>query len=335
MSHVSTHTEVLVSHANARLTVYGRQLLVDRILVAGRKPAHVAAELGVSRQCAYRWLNRFLEEGPAGLLDRSSRPHHCPCRTPAAVEATVVELRRSARRGQDWIGAELGLPARTVSAILRRHQLPYLRDCDPLTGEVIRASKTTAVRYERACPGELIHMDVKKIGRIPSGGGWKAHGKAAGDTAARKRARIGYDYVHSAVDDHSRLAYSEILPDEKGPTCGAFLARAADYFTAYGITTIERVITDNHWSYKRSADVAAVITTLGAQHLFIKPHCPWQNGKVERYNRTLQNEWAYRQVFTTNEARCAALAPWLEDYNNRRRHSAIGGQPPISRLSPT
>jgi transposase InsO family protein len=251
------------------------------------------------------------------------------------VETAVVELRRTSRRGQDWIAAELAVPARTVSAILRRHQMPYLRDCDPLTGELIRASKTTAVRYERARPGELIHMDVKKIGRIPGGGGWKAHGRQMSRTSAAKKARIGFDYVHSAVDDHSRLAYSEILPDEKGATCGAFLARAVDYFADRGITTIERVITDNHFSYRLSADVAAVMQTIGARHMFIKPHCPWQNGKVERYNRTLQTEWAYRQVFESNDARCAALAPWLEHYNNQRRHSAIGGQPPISRLSPT
>lgn len=247
----------------------------------------------------------------------------------------MIELRRTSRRGQDWIGAELGLPARTVSAILRRHQVPYLRDCDPLTGIVIRASKTTAVRYERAHPGELIHMDVKKIGRIPDGGGWKAHGRAAGRTYAHKIAGIGFDYVHSVVDDHSRLAYSEILADEKGATCAGFLERAAQYFTAHGISTIERVITDNHLSYRRSNDVAAAIASLGAKHVFIKPHCPWQNGKVERYNRTLQTEWAYRQVFTTNADRCAALAPWLEHYNNQRRHSALGGQPPISRLTPT
>jgi transposase InsO family protein len=332
MSDVFTHSEVLVSHANARLTIHGRQLLVDRILIGGRKPAHVAAELGVSRQCAYRWVNRFIEEGPAGLADRSSRPHRCPRRTAASVEAAVIELRRTARRGQDWIAAELAVPARTVSAILRRHQVAYLRDCDPLTGELIRASKATTVRYERRRPGELIHMDVKKIGRIPDGGGWKAHGQQFSRTSAAKKAHIGYDYVHSAIDDHSRLAYSEILPNEKGATCGAFLARAAEYFSAHGITTIERVITDNHFSYRRSNDVAAVIADLGAKHVFIKPHCPWQNGKVERFNRTLQVEWAYRQVFFTNDQRSAALAPWLEHYNNQRRHSAIGGQPPTSRL---
>ncbi|NLA37035.1 MAG: IS481 family transposase [Actinobacteria bacterium] len=324
-----------MSHANARLTVHGRLLLVERIVDGHRPASHVAAELGVSRQCAHRWVRRFREEGAAGLVDRSSRPHRCPRRTATTVEAAVVELRRTSRRGQDWIGAELTVPARTVSAILRRHHVPYLRECDPLTGKVIRASKTTAVRYERERPGELIHMDVKKIGCIPDGGGWKANGRNAGDTYAHKMARTGFDYVHSAVDDHSRLAYSEVLPDEKGTTCAAFLTRAADYFAAHGLSTIERVITDNHLSYRRSVAVAAVIAGLGATHKFIRPHCPWQNGKVERFNRTLQSEWAYRQIFATNDARTAALAPWLEYYNNQRRHSAIGNHPPISRLSPT
>jgi transposase InsO family protein len=278
-------------------------------------------------------VRRFLDEGPAGLFDRSSRPHRCPQRTSSAVEGAVIDLRIKSRRGQQWISEELGVPARTVSAILRRHDMPYLRDCDPLTGTVIRASKTTTVRYERSRPGELIHMDVKKIGRIPDGGGWKARGRPMSQTQARKNAKIGYDYVHSVVDDHTRLAYSEILTDEKGATCAAFLQRAADYFRAHGIEHIERIMTDNAWAYRYSLrDIAAA---LGARQVFIRPHCPWQNGKVERYNRTLQTEWAYRQVFTTNDARCAALAPWLEHYNNQRRHSAIGGQPPISRLSPT
>lgn len=322
-------------HANARLTVYGRQLLVDRILIAGRKPAHVAAEFGVSRQCAYRWVHRYLAEGPAGLVDRSSRPHHCPRRTAPEVESAVVALRRSSRRGQQFIADELGVPARTVSVILRRRQLPYLRECDPLTGQVIRASKTTAVRYECDRPGELIHMDVKKIGRIPDGGGWKAHGRTMSRTTAAKKARLGYDYVHSVIDDHSRFAYSEILPDEKGVTCAAFLTRAAAYFTAAGIGHIQRLMTDNAFAYRHSTAMREVTTSLGARQLFIRPHCPWQNGKAERFNRTLATEWAYYHVFNTNETRSAALAPWIEHYNNQRRHSAIGGQPPISRLSPT
>jgi transposase InsO family protein len=170
-------------------------------------------------------------------------------------------------------------------------------------------------------------MDVKKLGRIADGGGWKAFGRQMGSTAAKKKARIGFDYIHSLVDDHGRLAYSEVLPDENGPTCAAFLLRAADYFTAHGITSFRHVMTDNHFSYKLSEDMAAEIQTLGAKHLFIKAHCPWQNGKVERLNRTLQTEWAYREISTSNDDRTAALVPWLEYYNNRRRHSALGGRP--------
>lgn len=146
---------------------------------------------------------------------------------------------------------------------------------------------------------------------------------------------MGFDYVHSLVDDYSRLAYSEVLADEKGTTCAGFLARAAAYFAAHGIPRIERVMTDNAWAYRHSTAVREVITTLGARQVFIRPHCPWQNGKVERFNRTLATEWAYRQVFTSNDERAAALAPWLEHYNTGRRHSALGGHPPISRLRPT
>jgi len=311
------------------LNLHGRRLLVSRVIEDGRPVAHVAKELGVSRQCAHRWVARFRAQGEAGLRDRSCRPRTCPRRTPAELEQRVLQLRRDERRGQDWIGAELGVPARTVSSILRRHRMPYLRECDPLTGEVIRASKTTAVRYEHDHPGSLVHMDVKKVGRIPDGGGWRAHGRSE-----KVRGRgIGFDYVHSLVDDHSRLAYSEILSDEKGATCAGFLLRAAGYFATFGITRIERIMTDNHLSYSRSNDVAAAIAALDARHVFIRAHCPWQNGKVERYNRTLQIEWAYRQVFLSNEARTQALAPWLEFYNTGRRHSAIGALPPISRLS--
>ena len=333
MSDVFTNQEVLVAHANARLNLHGRRLLVERVITHGRPVAHVAKELGVSRQCAHRWVARFRAEGEAGLADRSSRPRRCPGRTSAEVEHRVLELRATQRRGQDWIGPELGVPARTVSAILRRHQVPYLRECDPLTGEVIRASKTTAVRYEHDHPGSLAHMDVKKVGRLRDGGGWRALGRARREETYDRKIRVGYDYIHSLVDDHSRLAYSEVLPDEKGATCAAFLLRAAAYFAARGITRIERVMTDNHLSYSRSTDVANALADLNAKHVFIRPHCPWQNGKVERYNRTIQIEWAYRQIFLSNDDRTAALAPWLEFYNTGRRHSALGGHPPISRLS--
>jgi transposase InsO family protein len=318
-----------------RLNEFGRMLIVERVLEKGRPVAHVASELGVSRQCAHRWIARFRAEGVAGLRDRSSRPHRSPTRTPVEVEQRVLTLRRELRRGQDRLGPELGIPAATVGAILRRNGMPRLSECDPLTGEMIRASKTTAVRYERQRPGELVHMDVKKLGRIPDGGGWRAHGRELGKTAAQKRAKIGFDYVHSLVDDHSRVAYSEILADEKGATCAGFLARAAAYFAECGITRIERVMTDNAFGYRHSNDVAAVMRSLRARHVLIRPHCPWQNGKVERFNRTLQTEWAYRQVFTSNAERADALAPWLENYNTQRHHSALGGLPPISRVSPT
>jgi transposase InsO family protein len=324
-----------VGHRNARLTFHGRWLLVQRVRDQNMPISHVAKAMGISRQCAHRWVTRFDAEGTAGLYDRSSRPHRMPTRTSPELEALVVAARARHRRGQDWLGAELGLPARTVSRVLRRHDVARLASCDPMTGEAIRASKTTAVRYERAQPGELVHMDVKKIGRIPDGGGWRAHGRRIGKTAAQKKARIGFDYVHSLVDDHSRLAYSEIHPDEKAPTCTRFLARAAEHFAAHGIGQIDAVMTDNHWSYTRNGSLPGLLNELGAKHVLIKPHCPWQNGKVERFNRTLQTEWAYRQVFTTNHQRTAALAPWLAHYNTQRRHSALGGLPPTSRLSPT
>ena len=321
-----------MSHRNARLTVHGRLLIVRRHQ-AGWPQAHIAAAMGVSRKCVKTWIDRYTAEGEPGLQTRSSRPHTMPSKASAEVEQKVLDARVEHREGQDVLGPRVGVPARTVSRILRRHQVPYLRELDPMTGQVIRSSKATALRYERARPGELVHMDVKKLGRIPDGGGWRAHGRAGGNRD--RKAKIGYDYVHSLVDDHSRLAYSEILPDETGQTCAAFLLRAAGYFAAKGITRIERVMTDNAFAYRYSTPMKEACAELGAKQKFIKPHCPWQNGKVERLNRTLATEWAYRQIFTSNADRAAALAPWLEHYNTERRHSALGGKPPTSRLSPT
>jgi transposase InsO family protein len=320
-----------VSHRNARTTFQGRVLIVQRHR-AGWPQAHIAKAMGISRKCVKKWLDRYAAEGEFGLHERSSRPHTVPRRTAAAVEQRIVELRQRQRRGPDWLGAELGIPARTVSRVLARYQMPHLCALDSITGEVIRSSKATAVRYERERPGELVHMDVKKIGRIPDGGGWRVHGRGEGGNPDRKSG-TGFDYVHSVVDDHSRLAYSEILPDEKGATCAAFLGRAIGYFAAHGIARVERLMTDNAWAYRYS--LREVCAGHGIKQVFIRPHCPWQNGKVERLNRTLQAEWAYRQVFTSNAERAAALAPWLEYYNTRRRHSALGGLPPISRLLPT
>jgi transposase-like protein len=272
------------------LNLHGRALLVRRVVVDQRPVSHVAKELGISRQCAHRWVARYRLEGVAGLLDRSSRPRSCPSRTPVEVEAAVIAARLQARCGPAGITRMTGVPERTVTRILRRHQVPRLVECDPLTGQLIRASKTTAVRYERATPGDLIHVDVKKIGRIPDGGGWRARGRQGGRTSVQKKARIGFDYVHSAVDDHTRLAFTDVLADEKGPTCARFLAQAAAYFAAHGIPVIRQVMTDNHWSYTRSTALAAHLEAMQARHVLIKPHCPL----AERQGRTLQPNPASR-----------------------------------------
>jgi transposase InsO family protein len=288
--------------------------------------------MGCSRKTVRYWLARFAAEGRAGLHDRSTRPRTSPNRLPAAAEVAIVQLRTAERLGRDEIAARTGIAPRTVSRVIVRHGLPRLAALDPMTGQLIRSSKQTAVRYERERPGDLVHMDVKKLGRIPDGGGWKAHGRQMGSTAARKRAPVGYDFVHSLIDDHSRLAYSEIHPDERGETCARFLRRALDYFAAHGITRVERLMTDNAWAYRYS--LRELCANRGIRQVFIRPHCPWQNGKVERFNRTLQTEWAYRQPFASNDERTAALDPWLEHYNTQRHHSALGGQPPINRLTP-
>ncbi|MCE5290426.1 MAG: IS481 family transposase [Nocardiaceae bacterium] len=322
-----------MSHRNARLTEHGRKLVVQRHQ-AGWKQSHIASAMGISRKCVATWIGRFATEGDAGLVDRSSRPHTMPTRTSVEVEQKVLNARTVDRSGQDVLAHRVGVPARTISRILRRNNMPYLRELDPMTGEVIRSSKTTAVRYERPQPGELVHMDVKKLGKIPEGGGWRARGLTRENHSGRAdHTRVGYDYVHSMVDDHSRLAYSEILSDEKGATCAAFLERALAYFAARGIDRVDQLLTDNAWAYRKS--LGQVCADHGIKQKFIKPHCPWQNGKVERFNRTLATEWAYRQPFTNNTDRAEALAPWLHAYNTERRHSALGGRPPISRLSPT
>ena len=321
-------------HANARLNVHGRTLLITRVIHDHRPVAHVAKELGISRQCAHRWVNRYRAEGPPGLLDRSSRPRSSSSRTSAEHEDRVLTARNELRAGPLRIAEATGVPARTVSRILVRHGVPRLAWCDPLTGDLIRASRATANRYERERPGELIHVDVKKLGRIPDGGGWRAHGREATSTSEHRKRAIGFDYVHAVIDDHSRLAYAEIHGDEKGATAAGVLLRAAAFFAENGIPTIERVISDNAFAYRNSADFKNAVAQIGAVQRFIKPHCPWTNGKIERLNRTLATEWAYRQVFTSNDERTAALDPWLNYYNTERIHTGIGGTP-ISRVSPT
>lgn len=315
------------------MTPRGRRILVERVL-SGSPISHVAKSMGVSRHCASRWVARYRAEGEAGLEDRSSRPHHCPRRTPADLEARIVALRRERRVGPGLLSGELGVPARTISRVLARAGEPRLTSLDPMTGELIRASRVTPRRYERPTPGDLVHVDVKKLGRIPEGGGWRALGRGVGDGYEKKRRRIGFDYVHSMVDDMSRLAYSEVLANERVESCAGFLTRATAWFAERGIS-VNEVITDNAFSYRRGRAWRETVQALGVRQLFIKPHCPWQNGKVERFNRTLQVEWAYRRAYTSNEERSTALAEWLKCYNYERPHSSLGGRPPISRVAPT
>ncbi len=278
--------------------------------------------MGISRATAHKWVRRWRAEGEAGLHDRSSRPHTTPHRTPAAVEARVCALRQARKLGPARIGPILGLPASTVHRILTRHHLHRLAWLDRPTGTLIR-------RYERERPGELIHIDVKKLGRIPDGGGHKVRGREAG----RPIRGMGFDYVHSAVDDHSRLAYSEIHPDEKVATCAGFLARAAAFFHQHGIDRIERVLTDNAWSYRKGLAWKAVLADLGATGKLTRPYRPQTNGKVERFNRTLADEWAYLRPYTSNDERTAALPDFLHTYNHHRGHTALGGNPPITRAN--
>ena len=306
-------------HRNAKLTPAGRRLLVDRI-ASGRPVAHVAAEMGVARQTAHRWWRRFVAEGESGLQDRSCRPRRSPRRTPRALERRIERLRRRQKLGPVRIGYRLGLAASTVYRVLCRLGLQRLSWLDRPTGRVIR-------RYEHPHPGDLLHMDIKKLGRIPPGGGWRAHGRGR----AGARQRVGYAYIHSAVDDHSRLAYSEVLADERAVTVVAFWRRALAWFADRGVTA-QAVLTDNGSAY-RSADFARACLAAGIRHRRTRPYRPQTNGKVERFNRTLLEEWAYVRVYRSEQARTAALARWLHHYNHHRGHTALGGLPPVSRVT--
>jgi transposase InsO family protein len=311
-------------HGNARLTPVGRLTLVMRI-ESGRPVAHVAAEMGVSRPTAYKWWGRWREGGSLeALADRSSRPGSCPHQTPAAVEAEIAELRRALKLGPARIGHRLGVPASTVHRVLVRLGLNRLVWMDRPTGRVVR-------RYERDSPGDLVHVDIKKLGRIPDGGGWKALGRQAGkrNNQGHGASRVGYGYIHSAVDDHSRLAYSEILSDERKETASGFWQRAQRWFAGHGID-VRQVLTDNGSCYRSGL----FAETLGEiDHLRTRPYRPQTNGKVERFNRTMLEEWAYVRVYPSEAARVAAFGDFLHLYNHHRCHSALGGQPPITRVN--
>ena len=306
-------------HGNARLTPVGRLTMVLRI-ESGRPVAHVAAEMGISRPTAYKWWHRWQADGVEGLVDRSSRPRSCPHQSPPELEAEIVELRRTLKLGPVRIGARLGVPASTVHRVLVRLGLNRLAWIDRPTGRVIRRIHTDR-------PGQLVHVDIKKLGRIPDGGGWRTRGRGYNGDFARGR-RVGFAYVHTAIDGHTRLAYSEVLPNEQGVTAAGFWSRAHQFLADHNIT-VEAVLTDNGSCY-RSRLWAQALGDI--EHRRTRPRRPQTNGKVERFNRTLLDEWAYVRPYASEAERVAALDDWLHLYNHHRHHTAIAG-PPISRVN--
>ena len=318
-----------MAHRNAPLTPEGRRRLCQRV-DGGRPICHVAAEAGVARQTLAKWHARWQADGEGGLQDRSSRPVSSPRQVDAQVEDVVEFLRRNMKLGPVMLVAELrefgiALAPSTIHRVLIRRGISRLRDLD-VTGEQMRQPPR---RYEHPAPGDLVHVDVKKIGRIPDGGGWRVHGKGNDAHRASQRGqRPGYAFLHTAIDDRSRLAYTEELADEKSVTAAAFWARAVEFFAAHGIETIHRALTDNGSCYRGKAFNAALGATV---HKFTRPYRPQTNGKVERYHRTLAREWAYRQAWSCNDERAAALTGFVHRYNYHRPHTALKGQAPVHR----
>ncbi|MCZ1008990.1 IS481 family transposase [Streptomyces lydicus] len=306
-------------HRNAPLTETGRLRLARCVVKDGWPLRRAAERFQVSPTTAQRWAKRYRLFGEAGMADRSSRPHTSPRRTPNRTERRIIKVRLLRRWGPARIAHLLRLVPSTVHRVLTRFGLARLAHLDRVTGRVIR-------RYERDRPGELVHVDIKKLGNIPDGGGHKTLGRQAG---RKTRSGAGYSYIHTAVDDHSRLAYSEIHTDEKKETATGFWARAQAFFTACGIT-VERVLTDNGACY-RSRDWRRALTAAGITHKRTRPYRPQTNGKVERLNRTMLDEWAYARSYRSETERRQAFPQWLHTYNHHRGHTALKGQPPASR----
>jgi transposase InsO family protein len=313
-------------HRNAALSWNGRRLLVERVVERGWTLTAAAAVAGVSVRCAGKWVRRYRLEGELGLFDRSSAPRSVANRTGADRVAVIVALRRLRMTAAE-IAEALQMPLSTVSAILTREGL----------GRLGRIGLEQPVRYERSRPGELVHIDVKKLGRIQGGAGWRArsgpqhYNRTYTDATGRRRNTVGYEFVHVAIDDYSRLAYVEVLPDEKATTAIGFLRRALAFFARHGIR-VERVLTDNGSAYVSTLHALAC-RRLRIRHLRTRPYRPQTNGKAERFIRTLLNGWAYGAIYRSSQERTAALDGWLWHYNHRRRHSALGHRPPVSRTN--
>jgi transposase InsO family protein len=315
-------------HANAKLGPKGRLVICRRVIEQGWSLTEAAEAAGVSERTAGKWVRRYRAEGEAGLLDRSSAPHRVHNVTPPGRVEAIAALRRVRLTGPE-IAETLGMATSTVSAVLGRIGLGRLSRLEP--AEPVR-------RYERARPGELIHIDVKKLGRIgPHGAGhrvlgrdWAKEGVRRVDAAGVPRSRTGWERVHVCVDDATRLAYVEVLSDEKATTAIGFLRRAIAFYRSHGIT-VERVMTDNGSAYVSTAHALAC-RALGIRHIRTRPRRPQTNGKAERFIRTMLREWAYAAVYGSSPERAAALPGWVERYNFSRRHGALGHRPPIERL---
>ena len=314
-------------HRNAALSWSGRRVLVERVLTDGWTLTAAAAAAGVSVRCARKWVSRYRLEGEDGLCDRSSAPRHVANRTPADRVAVIVGLRQLRMTAAE-IAETLSMPLSTVSVVLKRQGL----------GKLGRIGLEQPIRYERSRPGELVHVDVKKLGRIQGGAGKRVRGIALNhyqptftDRDGHRRTTVGWEYVHIAIDDHSRLAYAEVLSDEKAATAVAFLRRALAFFARYGIR-VERILTDNGSAYRATIHALAC-TKLGVRHLRTRPRRPQTNGKAERFIRTLTNGWAYGAIYASSTERTNALDGWLWHYNHRRKHTALGHRPPVTRTN--
>jgi transposase InsO family protein len=312
-------------HGNAALSWGGRRELACRVVDQGWTLRAAAEAAGVSVRCARKWVGRY-RAGDRRLLDRSSAPRRVANRTEPERVAVIAKLRRLRMTAAE-IAETLAMPLSTVSGILARIGM----------GRLGRLGLEPAVRYERSRPGELVHLDVKKLGRIVGGAGWRVRGGAQHynrtytDKDGRRRTTVGYEYVHIAIDDYSRLAYAEVLPDEKSSTAVGFLRRAATFYRRYGIQ-VERILTDNGACY-RGVVHAIACRQLGIKHHRTRPYRPQTNGKAERFIRTLLTGWAYGAVYGSSRERTTALDGWLWHYNHQRRHSALGHQPPLSRTN--
>jgi transposase InsO family protein len=330
-------------HANTPMSELGRLRMARFHVESGSTIRATAERFQVSTTTVIRWSRRYRSVLDSGrrptvhdMVDVSSRPHRSPARTRRRIERRVKHLRTTRRLGPVQIAGRVGIPASTVHRILVREGLNRLDHMDRATGQVVR-------RYERERPGDLVHVDVKKFAVIPTGGGWRVNGRSFDQTRAAERAnraaharrgsigKRGYAYVHSAVDDHSRLAYSEVHDDETTATTVAFWRRAIAFYASHGIT-VHEVISDNGPNY-RSRDWAATNTAANITIRRTRPYRPQTNGKVERYQRTLRDEWGYAKAYRTESARRAALTSWLHIYNHHRPHTALGGKPPVTRVT--